>query len=278
MLADNVSNISRLDKIISSDNKVFRRTGGRKLFFPIKQISFSNVDFKFAKNDTFRLKNINFNINLGKVTALVGPSGSGKTSLLDLLIGLYEPNKGEILLNGEININKLNLDYWQQSISIVHQDIFLFNTSIINNLKFGHPNTTFNQIKKACQASGADEFIEKLPEGYETIIGERGLKLSGGQRQRISIARALVKPNPILVLDEATSALDSISEDIFQSFINKIKDEKLILVVAHRLSTIKNCDEIIVLNEGKIVGSGNHNELLKTNQIYNQLWAIQTKK
>ena len=189
LLVDNISNVSRLDKIISSKDKDFRRTGGRKLFFPIERISFSDVYFKYSKKDSFGLKNINFDLNLGKVTAIVGPSGSGKSSLVDLLIGLYEPNEGEIILNGRININKINLNSWQKNISIVHQDTFLFNNKIIDNLKFGYPNTTFNQIKKACQASGAYEFIEKLPKGYETIIGERGLKLSGGQRQRISIAR-----------------------------------------------------------------------------------------
>ena len=275
-LADNASRISRLDNIISPKDKEFRRVGGEKINFPIKQITFSKVNFNYSKENNFGLNDLNFNLNLGESTAIVGVSGSGKSSILDLLLGLYEPKIGRIIANGK-DIKTLDLNSWQKQISIVSQDIFLFNTSILNNLKFGNPEITFNEIKKACEASGANDFIKELPMGYKTIIGERGFKLSGGQRQRIAISRALVSEKPVLVFDESTSALDSISENIFQNYIERIKQSKIILVVAHRLSTIKNSDNIIVLDNGSIVESGKHSKLIKNDYIYKKLWDIQSK-
>ena len=179
-LTDNLSRISRLDNIISSKDKESRRVGGETINFTIKQIKFSHVNFNYSKEANFELKNLNFRLNLGETTALVGPSGAGKSSVLDLLLGLYEPKFGRIDVNGK-DLQSYDLNSWQKNISIVSQDIFLFNTSILNNLKFGNPEISFNQIKEACKASGADNFIKKLPMGYETIIGERGFKLSGGR-------------------------------------------------------------------------------------------------
>ena len=193
---------------------------------------------------------------------------------MDLLVGIYEQNNGEIFINGK-NIKDINLSKWQKGISIVSQEKFLLNDSIINNIKFGLGKIKFKKIKKACINAGANKFIENLPNAYDTTIGERGLKLSGGQRQRLSIARALLKSS-LLILDEATSALDSKNEKFIKENIAKTRSNKITLIVAHRLSTIKDADNIIVLNKGRIVETGNHESLIKQNQLYAKLWKIQS--
>ena len=199
-----------------------------------------------------------------------------KSSILDLLIGLFEPNNGNIFIDGR-NLKDLNLINWQKKVSIVSQDPFLLNESIINNIKFGLEKVSFESIKRACIESGAHEFIENLPNSYNTIIGERGLKLSGGERQRISIARALLKNSSLLILDEATSALDSKNEKFIKENIAKVSQKRITLIVAHRLSTIKDAHKILVLNKGKIVEKGNHESLLSFNRIYAKLWNIQSR-
>ena len=195
---------------------------------------------------------------------------------MDLLVGLFEPDSGDIIIDGNL-LKNINLNKWQKEISIVSQDSFLLNDSIINNIKFGLGRVSFRDIKEACIDSGAHQFIENLPNSYNTIIGERGFKLSGGQRQRLSIARAFLKKSSLLILDEATSALDSKSEELIKQNIDKLRSEKIILIVAHRLSTIKEADNILVLNQGRIVEKGTHQSLRDEKQIYNKLWEIQSK-
>ena len=212
----------------------------------------------------------------GQIIAIVGLSGSGKSSILDLLVGLFEPNSGTIFINGT-KLTDINLDKWQREISIVNQDSFLLNDSVINNIKFGLGKVSFKDIKNACIESGCNQFIENLANSYNTIIGERGFKLSGGERQRLSIARAFLKQSSFLILDEATSALDSKNEELIIKNIAKYSSNKIILIVAHRLSTIKKADNILVLNHGRIVESGNHKFLLEQKQIYTKLWEIQSK-
>ena len=275
-LAEFTPRLDRTIYLLKTEKFKFRRTGGKNIKLNLKKIEFSRVNFQYSKTANFNLKNINFSLKSGETTALVGFSGSGKSSILDLLIGLFEPNSGEIFIDG-VNLKDLNLINWQKKVSIVNQDPFLLNDTIINNIKFGIENVTLKNIKNACIQSGANEFIENLPNSYNTIIGERGFKLSGGQRQRISIARALLKNSSLLILDEATSALDSKNELLIKDNISKLRQKKITLIVAHRLSTIKDADNILVLNNGEIVERGDHNSLLNQNQIYTKLWNIQSK-
>ena len=275
-LAECTPRLNRTISLLKNDEFKFRRKGGINIKLPIKEIDFSRVDFQYTEKSKFKLRDITFSLKRGETTAIVGLSGSGKSSILDLLLGLYQTNSGDILIDGS-NLKDLNLINWQRNISIVSQDPFLLNDSIINNLKFGVENISFRSIKKACIESGAHEFIENLPHSYNTIIGERGFKLSGGERQRISIARAFLKNSYLLILDEATSALDSKNEKFIKDNITKRSHNKITLIVAHRLSTIKEADNILVLDKGRIVETGKHKYLLKQNQIYAKLWNIQSR-
>ena len=196
---------------------------------------------------------------------------------MDLLGGLFKANSGEILING-LSINNLDLDDLRKKIAIVNQDTFLFNKSINSNLSFGNKKLSSYEIKKACKFAVADEFIENLPESYNTIIGERGFKLSGGQRQRIAIARAIAKKAEILIFDEATSALDSKTEEEIQNNLNRLRKGKIILIISHRFSTIKNADNILVLKKGEIIESGKHDELILKEGLYQRLWKKQVEK
>ena len=218
LLAESEPKLNRIISLFKGKDFQLRRLGGKFIRLPVKEITFSKINFKYSKSSKFSLKDLNFTIRTGQVTAIVGLSGSGKSSILDLLVGLFEPNSGNILINGN-KLKHINLNKWQREISIVSQDTFLLNDSIINNIKFGLGKVSFKDIKKACIESGSHEFIENLPNSYNTIIGERGYKLSGGERQRISIARAFLKQSSLLILDEATSALDSKNEEFIKENI-----------------------------------------------------------
>ena len=270
----------KINRVVSFLNKKginYRRTGGKVLKPPFKEITFSKIYFKHSNKEKFGLNDINFTLRSGEKTAIVGFSGAGKSSILDLLIGLYEANSGDIFINGE-SLKELNIEKWQQQISIVSQDTFLINSSISDNLNFGIRKKSFKDIKKACMASGADKFIKNLPDGYDTIIGDRGFKLSGAERQRLSIAKAILKKSSLLILDEATSALDSQNEKFVVNSLDKTSSNVITIIVTHRLSTIKNADNILVLNKGEIVESGNHQFLLDQNGIYSKFWNIQSKE
>ena len=275
-LSDNIPKISRLNYIFSDEDKEFRRTNGKIIPNKIKKLTFHNVSFAYSEDKKFSITKLNFTLKKGEITAIVGPSGAGKSSILDLLIGLFEPNSGQILVDGNA-LCEIDLNSWQKKISIVSQDIFLFNASILKNLSFGLSKVDPQQILRACKESGAHQFISNLPKGYETLIGERGFKLSGGQRQRLAIARALLRKSEICIFDEATSSLDSITELSIQRNLYNFKKEKITLLVAHRLSTVKNADKILVVENGKILGSGSHEQLLENNNLYNKLWEIQKK-
>ncbi len=268
--------LNRLIKLFKEEKTKYRKFSGKIISSPFKQITFSKVNFNYSQKAKFSLKDINFSLKSGEITAIVGFSGAGKSSILDLLIGLYEPTSGDIFVDDK-NLNELNTTKWQQQVSIVNQDTFLLNDSIMNNLKFGLENISFQDVKKACIYSGVSKFIENLPDSYNTIIGDRGFKLSGGERQRLSIARAFLKRSTLLIFDEATSSLDSKNEELIKESISKVSHKKIILIVAHRLSTIKEADNILVLNQGRIVERGNHESLLNLNRIYSELWNIQSK-
>jgi len=237
------------------------------------KIEFNQVGFQYEENRSV-LKNINFKANSGETIALVGPSGAGKTTLLNLIPRFYDIQKGEISLDG-ISITDLKVKSFREHISIVPQEVHLFSTSIKDNLKYGKLDATDEEVIKAAKDANAHDFIMENPEGYDSLIGEKGVKLSGGQRQRIAIARAILKNPEILLLDEATSSLDSESEAQVQEALTRLMTGRTTFVIAHRLSTIQNADRILVLDKGEIVEEGSHTELLAAGGMYSYLYELQ---
>ena len=229
--------------------------------------------FEYTKDKPV-LKNVNLNIKAGQTIALVGNSGGGKTTISSLLPRFYDVKSGTITLDG-INIKDLDLDCLRDNIAIVFQDNFLFCGTIRENILFGRENVSEEQLQKAIHSACLDEFISTLKDGLDTQIGERGVLLSGGQKQRIAIARAFIKNAPILILDEATSALDNKSEAVVQQAIDNLMKDRTVLVIAHRLSTVRNADCIVVINDGQIVEKGSHDELLKKKGAYAALYRTQ---
>jgi len=235
-------------------------------------IVFEDVWFRYAEQDI--LKGVSMRVKKGSVLAVVGPSGTGKTTLVDLVPRFYDPRAGRIMIDG-IDIKKLKLCSLRRLIGIVTQETILFNDTIKNNILYGKPEASEQQIEEAAKSAYAHDFIKYLPQGYDTIIGDRGTKLSGGERQRIAIARALLKNPPILILDEATSQLDTESERIVQEALNKLITGRTTLVIAHRLSTVKGAGLIVVLDKGRIVEQGSHQELLSKGGLYQKLYSMQ---
>tara|TARA_Y100000817_G_C16845244_1_gene539789 strand:- start:10 stop:1752 length:1743 start_codon:yes stop_codon:yes gene_type:complete len=238
------------------------------------EIQFKNVNFQYKSGKDSAVKNINLNIDGGKVTALVGHSGAGKSTIMNLIPRFYQQQEGSIFIDGQ-KIDEVSLYSLRNKISLVSQEIVLFDDSVKNNIKYAKFDATESEIKNACELAASTEFIDELPEKYETVIGENGVRLSGGQKQRISIARAILKNSPIILLDEATSSLDSESEAKVQNAIFNLTKNKTTLVIAHRLSTIKRADKIIVMKNGLMVGSGKHEELLKKSKDYENLYSKQ---
>ena len=237
-------------------------------------LSFNDVSFTYGNKDEKVLNNINFKINKGEIFALVGPSGAGKSTLVDLIPRFYDTLSGSIKIDGK-DIKDLELKSLRSLMGIVTQETFLFDDTVKANISYGVENISDDEIKDASKAANAHEFIKKLPDGYNTIIGERGVSLSGGQKQRIAIARAIVKNPPILILDEATSSLDSESEKHVQSAIENLMSERTVFVIAHRLSTVHNANKILVLENGQIVQEGKHDDLINVDGLYKQLHKMQ---
>jgi len=237
-------------------------------------IEFNNVSFLYPKTDAEAVKNINISIKGSSTAALVGHSGAGKSTIINLLPRFFDPKEGEIHIDRQ-NISNVKLSSLRKNISMVSQDIILFDDTVRANIAYAKLDASEKQIKEACDFAAASDFIEALPKKYETTIGENGVRLSGGQKQRISIARAVLKNSPIILLDEATSSLDSESEEKVQNAIINLTKNKTTLVIAHRLSTIIRADKIFVLNQGKIIDTGTHSELLKNSMIYKNLYSKQ---
>lgn len=236
-------------------------------------IDFHNASFKYDRSD-YILKKINLKINKGKIIAIVGPSGAGKSTLVDLIPRFYDLTEGELLFDGK-NVKDLKIDSLRKLMGIVTQETILFNDSVRNNIAYGESDIPLDRITEAAIAANAHKFISNLEKGYDTIIGDRGIKLSGGERQRLSIARALLKNPPILILDEATSSLDTESEILVQQAIERLMQGRTSIVIAHRLSTIQNADTIVVIDKGEIVETGSHEQLILTSGLYKKLYNLQ---
>lgn len=237
------------------------------------KLAFAGVSFGYHTGKNV-LEDVNFTIEPGQTVALVGHSGSGKTTISSLVSRFYEVTEGEILLD-DIPIQELSLTYLRSQMAMVSQHVTLFNDTIANNIAYGQTHVSREAIEHAAKLAYADEFIQRLPQGYETMIGENGVLLSGGQRQRIAIARAILKNAPVLILDEATSALDAASEQYIQQALEHVMKGRTTLVIAHRLSTIRHADKIIVLHDGRIVEEGAHEVLMSQNRHYATLCRTQ---
>ena len=237
-------------------------------------IEFDKVHFEYNDGDSLVLDQVTFSIKKGEVVAMVGPSGSGKSTIADLIPRFYDVTTGSIRIDGH-DLRKATLASIRGNMGIVTQEVILFNDTIKNNIAYAQPNVSDDAIKQAAEAANALDFIEKSPEGFNTLIGERGVNLSGGQKQRLAIARALLKNPPILILDEATSALDTESEKKVQNAIENLMKDRTALVIAHRLSTVQNADKIIVIDKGQVVEIGTHNELYENGALYRRLYDIQ---
>ncbi|MDC3009350.1 ABC transporter ATP-binding protein/permease [Synechococcus sp. AH-736-G20] len=272
--ASTSAQMTRLNTILDDREKQFVRRGGIPFNALNSAVELRHVGLRYSKNLPEALRGINLRIERGSTVALVGPSGAGKSSISDLLVGLYEPTAGDILVDG-VDLRQLDLPSWQSRLGTVSQDTFLFNATISKNIAYGNPNASKREIESAAAIAQADGFINGLPQGYDTLVGERGYRLSGGQRQRLSLARALLRKPELLILDEATSALDTQSERLVQEAIQSLEKNNTLLVIAHRLSTVVNADLICVMEHGVIIERGTHLDLLEQNGCYTSLWQQQ---
>ena len=266
----------RISSIIDKEINVKEVSGSPKLILKNSDINFSNVGFKYQASSDKAVKNINLNIKGNTMSAFVGHSGAGKSTIINLIPRFYDPQEGSIKIDGQ-DIKNISLSSLRKNLSLVSQDTILFDDTIKNNIAYAKSHASMEEIVKACEYAAADEFIEKLPKGYDTVVGENGIRLSGGQKQRISIARAILKESPIILLDEATSSLDADSEEIVQNAISNLTKNKTTLVIAHRLSTIHNADKIFVMKNGKFINSGNHDFLIKGCDEYQSLYKKQLR-
>ena len=274
-LKNNSANLDVLNGFLNDKDKQFRSRGGNTFGAIHQGIELKNVSLRYSPELEPALTDINLILPKGQTIALVGSSGAGKSSIADLLAGLYDPSEGEILVD-DTNRATFDLVSWQQRLGVVSQDTFLFNATIAENIAFGTPGASRQEIEIAAEQAQAARFIKTLPDGFKTLVGERGYRLSGGQRQRLSLARAILRDPELLILDEATSALDSESERLVQQAIDRFHNKHTVLVIAHRLSTIVNADLICVMENGAIIERGTHDQLLSKDGRYAKLWNQQS--
>jgi len=265
----------RIFQLLDEKPSIVSKPGAPKLGGLRRAIRVEGLTFRYPGRDRAALKQLEMTIRQGERVAVVGPSGSGKSTLVQLLLRLYDPQQGRILYD-DIDLRELDLRSVREQIGLVTQDTVLFNDTVFQNVSLGRRVVTLGEIEAAAKVANAAEFIKELPQGYQTMLGDRGLKLSGGQRQRLAIARAVLKNPSILILDEATSHLDSAAEEAVQAALDRLMVGRTSLVVAHRLSTIVNADRICVLQDGELVEEGSHHHLLKRGGLYRKLFEIQT--
>jgi ATP-binding cassette, subfamily B, bacterial MsbA len=267
-LQECMASVERVDSLFDAMKE---EQGGEKVSGFQKSIRFDEAAFRYSEGSLPVLRGLNLEIQKGEVIAIVGRSGVGKSTLVDLIPRFIKPSEGKVTLDGK-DINTLDVHSLRDLIAVVSQDVLLFNDTVRENIAFGKPGASEKEIIEAARMAHADEFINELPEKYNAVIGERGLKLSGGQRQRIAIARAVLKNPPLLILDEATSSLDSVSEAIVQKALEELMKDRTTIVIAHRLSTIINSDRIVVLDKGRIADIGTHSQLISSSNIYLELY------
>ena len=267
----------RISNIIDKENKIKNQPNTPNLILKNSDIKFNNVSFRYETTNEKAVKNLNIDIKGNTMVAFVGHSGAGKSTIINLLPRFYDPQEGSIEIDQQ-KINNISLKSLREKISLVSQDIVLFDDTVRKNISYANSDATDEEIINACKFAAADEFIKKLPNSYDTLIGENGIRLSGGQKQRLSIARAILKDSPIILLDEATSSLDAESEEIVQNAINNLTKNKTTLVIAHRFSTIHKADKIFVLKNGTLINSGNHEFLIDNCNEYQSLYKKQINK
>ena len=272
-LQNSLVDISRMFSILDVEKEITDKADAKALRISNATIDFSKVSFDY-NSDRPILKDVSFTVAGGQKIAIVGHSGAGKSTIARLIFRFYEITGGQILIDGQ-DIRDITLSSLRQNIGVVPQDTVLFNDTIEFNIRYGKPDASDDEVRNAAKLAYLHDFIKSLPDGYQTEVGERGLKLSGGEKQRIAIARTILKNPPILLLDEATSALDSKSEEAIQKALNEIARQRTTLVIAHRLSTIMDADQIIVLDQGRVVETGSHQQLLEQKGSYSSLWLLQ---
>jgi len=276
-LKQGMSAANRILPIIDNHNKITDQEVSQDINITHSDIKFNDINFRYIADEKDVLKNVNLNIAGGKMTSLVGHSGSGKSTILNLIPRFYDIQSGDILIDNQ-SIYKVKIKSLRDKISLVSQDTTLFDDTIKNNIKYAKNYVTDEEIIEAAKFSYAHEFIDKLPNKYETIIGENGIRLSGGEKQRLSIARAMIKKSPIILLDEATSSLDAETESKIQDALKILTKDKTTIVIAHRLSTILNSDQIYIIDAGNVVANGKHDELLNTSELYKNFYEKQIRK
>jgi ATP-binding cassette, subfamily B, bacterial len=264
----------RIMDLLDEQPKIVDRPTAKPLAGPPRRIEFRDVHFSYPRREPV-LHGVDFTVERGKVVGVVGPTGAGKSTLVKLLLHYYEPTRGEILVDG-VPLNEITLDSFRRHVGYVSQDAYLFSGTVTENIALGSPKATPADIQRAAHIAGADEFIRALPQGYDTLIGERGLKLSGGQRQRVSLARAVLRDPAVLVLDEATSAVDTRTEALIQRNLHEFRAGRITIAVAHRLSTVRRSDEVLVLVDGVVVERGPHESLVAKGGVYADLWSVQS--
>jgi len=269
-----LASAERVLEVLSEEPEIYDLPGAVQIDRVKGDVEFKNVSFEYIKGIPV-LKDISFKVKAGETLALVGPTGVGKTTLVNLIPRFYEPDSGQILIDGR-DIRRITLSSLRKQISIVSQDVFLFNGTVKENILYGREDASDEEVIAAAKAANAHEFIMELVNGYDTQVGERGVKLSGGQKQRISIARAILKDAPILILDEATSSVDTQTERLIQDALDRLKCNRTTIVIAHRLSTIQQADQIIVIKDGEIIEKGKHAQLLRKEGLYSQLCRAQS--
>jgi len=272
-----LSAAKRILPVIDNERKIFDAPDSYDLNLTEGNVEFKNINFKYSSKETQVLNSINIMIKGGKMTSIVGHSGAGKSTILNLIPRFYDSSSGDIIIDGK-SIYKTKISSLRKNISLVSQDTTLFDDTIKNNIGYANLNANDDEILKVAKLSYADEFINQLPQKYETLIGENGVRLSGGEKQRLSIARAMLKKSKIILLDEATSSLDAETESKIQKAIGMLTKDRTTLVIAHRLSTVLNSDKIYVIDSGKIIDQGKHQELIQNSKIYKNFYEKQIRK